>query len=359
MHITIGEAAALFFIALPSFISALPVNSGSNVEQLVPLNSRDVEVLVPITPGHSKRDFEERHIEKLIPISPSHPKRDSRDVELLVPITGRDIETLIPITSGHSKRDIETLTIPPVEQLDPGSISPDAIATVEKRKTIPAVEQSDAGSISPTDIHGNDKRQEYAHTKTIIATVMETVTGGIGIPGYPATAVSDTTSQHISTVSHPPYTVTAIITANPPPSTKISATTPSKPTTPKTEPHNTESPSSKPHPTSSPTIKSSPSESTQQPSTAEPQHDKNLHHSNSQQTQKLGVQTSSLSPPPSPAAHSKPQTEKAAALSFPETLLHTYHRARASKPRVRFASAKAKATETDKDKSKKRGGQTF
>lgn len=128
-----------------------------------------MKVLVPISPGHSKRNFEERDIEKLIPITPSHPKRNSGDVELLVPITGRDIETLIPITSGHSKRDIEKFapvihfngyieeiekrrTIPPEEQLEFGSDSPDAIATVEKRKTIPAVEQLDAGSVSPSDV---------------------------------------------------------------------------------------------------------------------------------------------------------------------------------------------------------------
>ncbi|KAF7885574.1 uncharacterized protein EAF02_004083 [Botrytis sinoallii] len=226
MRLTMGEAAALLLIALPNLISALPVNTGANLEQLVPLTSvgkraAELEILVPVT--QFKRDAE-----SLTSWTLDQEKRSNGEVEVLVPVVGRDLEKLVPVISGHSKRELEKLvpvtprnvgeleerkTIPPMDQLDPGSMAPDAITTVEKRKTIPPADQLDPGSVSPDSIKNNEKRQEYAHTATVIATVLETVTGGVGIPGYPATAISEITSVHVSTVTHLPSTVTAVVTA--------------------------------------------------------------------------------------------------------------------------------------------------
>lgn len=99
----------------------------TEVEISAPLQLRDIEKLIPITPGHSKRDD-----------------------EVLVPIA---------ITPGHYRRDIVDLearkTIPAIDQLDAGSISPDTISDAQKRKHIPAADQSDAGSVSPDDVNAN------------------------------------------------------------------------------------------------------------------------------------------------------------------------------------------------------------
>lgn len=74
-------------------------------------------------------------MEKLIPFPPANEKR-----YLLSPenVDSNDLE--------------ERKTIPPVDQLDPGSVAPDAISSVQKRKTIPPADQLDPGSVSPDSV---------------------------------------------------------------------------------------------------------------------------------------------------------------------------------------------------------------
>ncbi|CAD6446028.1 217809ce-76f6-434f-aa13-56a7f15d9461 [Sclerotinia trifoliorum] len=236
MRLTSREATVLLLVALPNLIFALPVNTGADLEHLIPLTSTsgvdkratgELERLVPIT--QVKRD-----LEKLVPFPPSNSKRDLErfvpfasgsldwgrrsvgDVEVLVPVTSRDLERLVPVTSlASDTADLEERkTIPPADQLDPGSVAPDMISVVEKRDAIPPADQFDPGSVFPDNLeNNNNKRQEYAHTKTVIETVIETVTGGIAIPGYPATALSQTSSVHSSTITRLPSTVTAATTA--------------------------------------------------------------------------------------------------------------------------------------------------
>lgn len=139
--------------SLKSWTLDLEKRSNGEVEVLVPVVGRDLEKLVPVISGHSKRE-----LEKLVPV---------------VPVTPRDLEKLIPVVSGHSKRELEKLvpvtprdvgeleqrkTIPPVDQLDPGSMAPDAITTLEKRKTIPPADQLDPGSVSPDSVGSSSDR---------------------------------------------------------------------------------------------------------------------------------------------------------------------------------------------------------
>ncbi|KAI9642492.1 hypothetical protein NHQ30_009297 [Ciborinia camelliae] len=209
-------------------ISALPLNTGANVEQLVPLTMEKpgvveratgaLEVLLPVT--GLERDLEKRVALVEWTAGDELPNVERRgrgtgdgdgdgDVEVLVPV--------MPLIGDVGVRDVGGIemrkTIATVDQLDPGSIAPDAVSSVKKRKTIPPADQLDPESVSPDQVQNKNKRQEYAHTKTVIDTVIETVTGGIGIPGYPATVGSDITSVHISTITHLPSTVTAVVTA--------------------------------------------------------------------------------------------------------------------------------------------------
>ncbi|KAM3087005.1 hypothetical protein ACMFMG_001114 [Clarireedia jacksonii] len=161
MRFTAGESAGLLLFALPTLISALPLNSNAPIEQLVPV--------------HPSKRSDAGSVNTLS--------------EVLRPVAH------VPISKPHI----------------------DAIRKLKERwDQLINLRSSPGGAEFYPSSTSHDIIEERDTTATATAVLIETISNGVGIPGFPApatlTSTSAVTNVHTSFVTHSASVVTVVHT---------------------------------------------------------------------------------------------------------------------------------------------------